>query len=313
MPRVVVAAEYGGPEVLQLVDVPTPTPQPGQVVIDVRAVGVNRADIKRYAGVFGRDPAQLPLRLGYEAAGVVTAVGADAHGPAGPVRVGDEVIAFPVDGGYAEQLLVPASALVPKPQRLDWEQAAGLLLTGATAVHALAATGLRAGETVVVHGASGGVGTMAVQLAVARGARVIGTASPGRHDFLRELGAVPVSYGAGLAERIRAVGPVSAAIDTVGSDEAVDVSLELVADRDRIATIAAFGRAAAAGIKLLGGGPGADPGTAVRDAARLDLTRLVDQGVLRVFVERSYPLVDVAKAHQQLSAGHTRGKIVLVP
>lgn len=315
MARVVLAVEYGGPEVLRLVEEPTPIPGPAQVLIDVRAAGVNPADVKRYGGVFGRDPAQLPLRLGYEAAGVVTAVGTDAQGPAGPIRVGAEVIAFPVDGGSAEQLLVAASALVPKPANLGWEQAAGLMLSGATAVHALVAIGLRAGDTVVVHGASGGVGTMAVQLAVARGARVIGTASPARHDFLRELGAVPVAYGDGLAERIRALAPegVRAAVDAVGTDEAVDVSLELVTDRSRIATIAAFGRAAGAGIKLLGGGSGADPGTEVRDAARLELVELVEQGALRVFVERSYPLADVVEAHRQISTGHTRGKIVLVP
>jgi len=262
MPPVVLAPAYGGPEVLTIADEPTSEPGPGQARIQVRAIGVNPADFKSYSGAFGRDPARLPLRIGSEAAGVVTAVGAGVSGPAGPVSVGDEVIAYRAPGAYAAELVVPGEALLPRPAVLDWPQAAGLLLTGVTAWHALAATSAGAGDTVLINGASGGVGVMAVQLAVARGATVIGTASPARHDLLRELGAMPVAYGDGLAGRVRAVAPggVDAALDLVGTDEAVDTSLALVADRSRIATIAAFARGPKLGIKLLGGSPRADPG-----------------------------------------------------
>jgi NADPH:quinone reductase len=154
-----------------------------------------------------------------------------------------------------------------------------------------------------------------VQLARARGASlVIGTARERNHDFLRSLGAEPVAYGPGLADRVRALAPdgVDAAIDTVGTDEAIDVSLELVADRGRIASIAAFERGGREGICLLGGGPGADPGEDVRNAARLDLVRVADEGALTIEAH-PYALDDVAQAHRASMEGHTRGKIVLVP
>jgi len=144
---------------------------------------------------------------------------------------------------------------------------------------------------------------------------VIGTASPARHDLLRELGAIPVAYGAGLADRVRGVAPggVDAALDLVGTDEAIDVSLELVADRARIATIAASARGLELGIQVLGGAPGADPGTEIRDAARLELVRLADSDSLRVLVSQTYPLTEVAQAHQAIMTGHTSGKIALIP
>jgi len=315
MSEAVVAGAYGGPEVLSVIDEAVPDPGPGEVRVAVRAAGVNPIDHKMYSGAFGTDPANLPLRLGSEAAGVVTAVGADATGPAGPIAVGDEVIAYRAPGAYAAEVVVPAASVVPKPAALSWEQAGGLMVTGVTAVHVLEAVGLRKGETVLIHGAAGGVGLMAVQLAVARGATVLGTASPAKHDLLRELGAIPVAYGPGLADRVRAATPggVDAAADLVGTDEAVDVSLELVADRARIASIAAFQRGADAGIKLLGGGPGADPGTEIRAAARLQLTEAAGAGRLRLLIAGSYPLREAAAAHRQIMTGHTTGKIVLVP
>jgi NADPH2:quinone reductase len=314
MSRVVVATAFGGPEVLSVVEQPDVPPGPGEAVLEVRAAGINPADWKAYTGEFGRDASRLPLRLGYEVAGVVSAVGEDATGPAGPVAVGDEVIGFRVQGGYADRLVVPASALVPKPAGLDWPAAAGLMLAGATAVHALTATGVGEGDTVLVHGAAGGVGLALVQLARARGARVIGTAGGDSADLVTRLGGDPVRYGEGLADRVRALGPdgVDAAVDAVGTDEAVDVSLELVADRGRIASIAAFGRADT-GIRLLGNGPGADPGTEVRDAARLELVRLVADGRFEVVVAGTWPLDDVAAAHREGMAGHTHGKLVLLP
>lgn len=315
MSAVVVAAGFGGPEVLSVIDQPPGEPGAGEVRIAVRAAGVNPFDYKVYSGMFGRDPAELPLRLGFEAAGVVTAVGPDAVGPAGPIAVGDEVVVYPAPGAYASELVIPASSAVPKPANLSWPEAGGLLLTGVTAAHALAAVGRQPGETVLLHGAAGGVGLTAVQLAVAKGATVLATASPARHERLRELGAVPVAYGPGLLDRIRAAAPngVDAAVDLVGTDEAVDTSVELIADRSRIATIAAFGRAGGLGIKALGGAPGADPGTEIRAAARLELTRAVTDGALRVFVAGTYPLAEAAAAHREILEGHTSGKLVLIP
>jgi NADPH:quinone reductase len=300
---------------LSVVDEPTPAPGPGEAVIAVRAAAVNPIDHKAYCGRFGTDPANLPIRLGSEASGVVTGVGPDAVGPAGPVSVGDEVIAYPASGAYAAELVVPASSLVPKPGRPDWAQAAGLMVTGVTAWHLLAVTAVGSGDTVLIHGAAGGVGIMAVQLAVLRGAAVVATASPARHDFLRKLGASPVAYGSGLAGRVRDAAPsgVTAALDLVGTDEAVDVSLELVSDRARIATIAAFARGPGAGIKLLGGGPGADPGTEIRSAARLPLAQLAGKGKLQVVVASTFPLADAAAAHRESKTGHATGKIVLIP
>jgi NADPH:quinone reductase len=315
MASVVIAAAYGGPEVLSVIDEPAGEPGPGEARIEVRAAGVNPVDYKVYSGAFGRDPASLPLRLGSEAAGVITQLGPDAVGPAGPLQVGGEVIAYRAPGAYASELVVPVQALVPKPATLDWAQASGLMLTGATAWHCVVAAGVSDGDTVLIHGGAGGVGVMAVQLAVAAGATVIATASPARHELLRELGARPVTYGPGLAERVRDLAPggVDAAIDLVGTDEAVDVSLDLVADRTRIITIAAFGRAGQAGIRALGGGPGADPGTELRMAARLDLARLAGQGTLRVLVAETFPLARAADAHRAIMTGHTSGKIALIP
>lgn len=315
MASVVVATAYGGPEVLTVTEQPVGSPAPGEARVVVRAAGVNPIDYKIYSGAFGTDPAKLPMPLGSEVSGVVAEVGDGAIGPVGVIKTGDEVIGYSVSGGYASELIAPATSLVPKPANLDWAQAAGLMLTGATAWHCLVATDVGSGDTVLMHGAAGGVGVMAIQLAAGRGATVIATASPGRHSFLRELGAIPVAYGPGLAGRVRELAPggVNAALDLVGTDEAIDVSLELVPDRARIVTIAAFGRAGQLGIKAVGGAPGADPGTDIRAAARVELAKLAAQGSLRVFVSQTFPLTEASDAHRAIRAGHTEGKIALIP
>lgn len=315
MTTVVVATAYGGPEVLSVIEQPVGSPGPDEARIVVRAAGVNPIDYKMYSGAFGTDPANLPMPLGSEVSGVVAEVGNEAIGPVGAIKVGDEIIGYRLSGGYASELVAPAKALVPKPANLDWAQAAGLMLTGATAWHCLAVTDVGPGDIVLMHGAAGGVGIMAVQLAASRGATVIGTASPRRHSFLRELGAIPVAYGPGLADRVReqAPGTVNAALDLVGTDEAIDVSLELIPDRTRIVTIAAFGRAGQLGIKAVGGAPGADPGTEIRTAARVELAKLAAQGSLRVFVSQTFPLTEAGNAHRAISAGHAEGKIALIP
>jgi NADPH2:quinone reductase len=310
MTKVAVATQYGGPEVLDIIEVPTPEPGPGEVRIGVRGAGVNPIDFKVYSGMFGTNPDNLPMRLGFEVAGVIEAVGPDVT----DFAVGDEIIAHQVSGGYAEQIVAPVATLVRKPTNLDWSEAAGLLLTGATAVHTLTAVDASAGETILIHGA-GGVGLAAIQLAVARGTRAIVTASPARHDELRAFGAEPVAYGEGLLERVRDLAPdgVDAALDLVGTDEALEVSLALVADRVRIATIANFTTGPAAGIKVLGGGPGADPGTEIRNAAKFELAALVEAGRFRVVLDRTFPLADVAAAHGYQADGHAAGKVVLIP
>ena len=310
MTKTVVAEAYGGPEVLALQDIELPEPTDGQVLVDVRAAGANPVDYKLYGGEMGDDPAKLPLPVGMEVAGVVAAITPGAAGYTGGLTVGDEVIVTNIDGGYSEQVLAQAADVGRKPENLTFEQAAGLLLAGETAWHLLTNTGVGTGDTVLIHGASGGVGLMAVQLAVARGAKVIATASPARHDQLRKYGAEPVAYGDGLADRVRAIGPVDAALDLVGTDEALDTSVELVSNRGRIATIAGFARAGELGIAVL---TGADGGQAIRDASRADLIELAAAGQLEVTVDRVFPLSEAAEAHRYLQTGHARGKVVLVP
>jgi NADPH:quinone reductase-like Zn-dependent oxidoreductase len=304
-----VAAGFGGPENLRVEEIEVGGPGPGQVRLAVHAAGVNAYDAKVYAAP--GDASRLPIALGYEAAGKVTAVGDD-------VTVwleGDEVIAFRVGGAYASDLVVDAHALTAKPASLGWPEAAGLMLTGATAWHVVEATGVGEDDTVLVHGATGGVGLPTVQLARLRGARVIGTTRPRNDGLLRELGVEPVAYGEGLLDRVRSMAPdgVDVALDLAGTGEAMDVSLATVADRSRIASIANFARGSKEGIRVLGNGPGADPGTEIRDAARPELARLAGEGKLRVVVGATYPLDDAADAHRQILTGHTTGKLVLLP
>ena len=280
------------------------------MLIDVKAAGTNPVDYKLYSGYMGRDPDNLPMPLGMEVSGVVAAVGAGyerLHRPAGHRRRGDR---HEVRGGYSEQVIADAADVGHKPASLSFEQAAGLLLAGGTAWHLLTVTRVGEGDTVLIHGAGGGVGLMAVQLALARGAKVIGTASPGRHEQLRGYGATPVAYGDGLADRVRDIGPVDAALDLVGTDEALDTSVELVADRGRIATIIGFARAPELGIAALTGGGGGDE---IRAAARPELLRLAAEGQLEVTVDRTFPLDEVGEAHRYLQTGHARGKVVLLP
>lgn len=307
MARAVVATGYGGPEVLAVVDHDPGPPGPGQVLVDMRAAGVNPADWKSYSGAWGRDATRLPIRVGYELAGVVSAVGPDVGG----VDVGDEVIAHPVQGAYADRVLVKASTLVPKPASLDWPQAGALLLAGSTAWHALTVVGVGAGDTVLVHGASGGVGSMAVQLAHIRGARVLGTAGAANHDRVVELGAVPLSYGAGLRRRVEQAAPggVHAVIDTSGTDEALEVSVEVTKDRHRVVTIAGFARGAQLGVHVF---DGSGPDAHAKAEARTRLAHLAGVGRLKVHIGSTYHLADAAKAHRAGIAG-SGGKMVLLP
>jgi NADPH:quinone reductase-like Zn-dependent oxidoreductase len=320
MPRIVRPSSYGTPDMLAVSEVPMPEAAVGGVVVEVRAAGVNPLDWKLYSGAFHavdddeKDAAGIAAAmpsLGLECAGVVVEVGPEVTG----VRIGDEVIVYPVTAAYADYVTAPATSILRKPAGLGWAEAGSLLLTGTTAVHALHAAGVGPGDTVLVHGGAGGVGLMGVQLAVAAGATVIATAAERNHALLRELGATPVGYGPGLADRVRAAAPqgVTAAVDFAGTDEALDVSLELVADRTRIASVTGSPRRATTGIKLLGYGPGQDAGTEIRAAARRDLVERAGSGALRVVVDSTFPLAEAAKAHEVGLAGHAPGKLVLIP
>ena len=308
MTRIVAPADFGGPEQLSITEVPTPEPGPGEVRVAVRAIGVNPIDWKIYSGRIGRDPKALG-GIGFELAGVVDALGEGVD----DWSVGDEVIATQVPGnGYTDAAVVPAAGLIAKPVALSWELAGSVSVAGATAAHAVTASGVGEGDTLLVHGAAGGVGGLVVQLARRRGVRVIATASERNHDYLRSLGAEPVVYGEGLLDRVRALAPdgVDAAVDTVGTDEAIDTSLALVGDPHRVVSIAGYQRRGD-GIFLIGGG--GDPGTEIRDAARPEVAQLLADGEVTLPIQATYPLEDTAEAHRVGLAGHTRGKLVIVP
>ncbi len=247
--KAVTVTESGGPEVLRVTEVPDPEPGPGEVRVRVYAAGVQPVDLAIREGF--RPPGlavEPPFVLGNEFAGVVDRLGPDSGGWA----VGDEVLGFRVLDGHAELVTVDAAQLVAKPAGMPWEQAGSLSASGQTAHVALTLLGVGPGDTVLVHGASGGVGTVAVQLARAWGATVIGTASERNHDYLRELGAIPVAYGDGLVEWVRAAAPqgVSAAFDAAGRG-ALEASVELVADKDRIGTVVDYPGAERLGVRGL--------------------------------------------------------------
>ncbi|HEY1531281.1 MAG TPA: NADP-dependent oxidoreductase, partial [Galbitalea sp.] len=309
MERAWVATDFGGLDVFREVDVDVPAPGPGEVTIEVRAAGMNPADYKHVAR--GGDRSLLPLRVGYEVAGVLRAIGPETEIASGGGAVGDEVLAFRISGGYATTVTVPAKDVFAKPENLGFPEAANLFLAGSTAAEALHVVGVKAGETILVHGASGAVGVSVLQQARVIGARVIGTASEKNFAVIREFGGEPVAYGHGLEQRVRDAAPdgVVAAIDTVGTDEAIDVSLALVADRQRIVSIASP-RSSAEGIKGIGGQM---PESAkFRDEVRPRLVQLAADGRLVVPIARTFPLDDALDAMKLLSGQHPGGKLALL-
>ncbi|MFF9561998.1 NADP-dependent oxidoreductase [Leifsonia sp. NPDC014704] len=305
------ATRWGGPETWEFAEVEVPEPRQGEVTIEVRAAGVNPADYKHVSAP--REGLELPVPIGYEVAGVIAAIGPDTEIASGGGAVGDAVVAFRIQGGYATAVTVPAKDVFAKPARLADEEAANLLLVGTTAAQMLDVTDVRAGETILVHGASGAVGVSILQQAAEIGARVIGTASEASFARVRRFGGLPIAYGPGLAERATeaAQGPIAAALDTVGTDEAVDVSLELVPDRRRIVTIVASQRAQQEGFHAVFG---AQPESqAFRDSVRGSLLELAGSGRLQVPVARTYPLADTPAALAFLKEGHPGGKLALLP
>jgi NADPH:quinone reductase-like Zn-dependent oxidoreductase len=311
MARRWVAIEYGEPrDVLREVDVDPPAPGPGEVTIEVRAVGMNPADYKRFAA---GDPSELPRPVGFEVAGVLRAIGPDTTIGSGDGAVGDEVLAFRIFGGYATAITVAARDVFAKPPTLGFPEAANLLLAGTTAAEMLALTKVAAGETVLLHGASGAVGVSVLQQARRLGARVIGTASEANFGAVERFGAIAVAYGDGLENRVRdaAPGGVDVALDAVGTDEAVDVSLALVPDRTRILTVAAARRAQADGFLAVGG---TQPGSAAfRDQARAGLIALAGAGELEVPIARTFGFGEAPAALELLRTQHPGGKLALIP
>ena len=314
MTRAVRIRSFGGPEVLEVLEVPEPVAPDDGVVIDVRAAGVNPIDWKIREGRTASEPLTEPRGLGSDAAGVVVSVGAHPGGFA----VGDEVIARGVPGAYATRVAAPSSQLIRKPASISWEQGAALGMPAGTAYQSLKALGVASGETLLVHAGSGAVGLAAVQFAHYWGLTVVATASPTHHARLAELGAIPVAYGDGLLERVRAAAPggVDVALDVAGTDEALRTSLELVADRSRIATLVAFQAAADLGIRVFsehfGPGLGAE-GRALRVEGVAIAADLAERGLFQIDIAGVYPLENVAEAHRLSQTGHVSGKIVLVP
>jgi len=295
-------SQFGGPEVLELVELPDPTPASGQIRVAVRAVGVNPIDWKLRSGMRGGD---LPQRTGGEVAGVVDELGDGVT----DVALGDRVFGFAAGFDGAAELALLAE-YAPIPPSLDFAGAAGLPVAVETAVRTLDLVGVGAGSTVVINGAAGAVGSSAVQIAVARGARVIGTASPGNHDYLRSLGAEPTTYGEGLAERLRELAPdgVDAAVDAAGAG-ALPALVELAGGPEHVVTIADYAGAQATGVRF---SAGADPGAARAVHALKDIGELIEVGQFTLTVAQTFPLDQIAEAHRLSETGHVRGKLVLL-
>ncbi|WP_405733219.1 NADP-dependent oxidoreductase [Streptomyces sp. NBC_01537] len=297
---------YGGPEVLEYGDLPEPKVGPDAVLIKVRAAAVNPVDWKAQLGYLdGLLESVFPVIPGWDVSGVVVRPGVDAV----EYQEGDEVIAYVREdflsrGTFAEYVAAPVRTMARKPANLTFEQAAGLPLAGLTAYQALVkAIRLGEGETVLVHAAAGGVGSLAVQIAAHLGARVIGTASERNHGYLRSLGAEPVTYGEGLADRVAALAPdgVDAVLDLVGGD-ALTVSPDLLASGGRLVSIAD-----PAVLGLGGRYFWVRP-----DASDLAaLSELAERGVIGVEVAATFPLEKAADAQRLSADGHTRGKIIV--
>ncbi|MER7197986.1 NADPH:quinone reductase [Streptomyces sp. CB01635] len=297
--RAVRFSRFGGPEVLEIVDLPDPHPGPGEVRIAVRAAGVNASDWKKRKGLMDEE---LPQTLGYEAAGVVDELGDGVT----DVVVGDRVFGFSTEGAAQAELAV-LSYYAPIPPSLDFPGAAALPAANETAMRALDQLGVVSGSTLLINGASGSVGSAAVQFAVVRGARVIGTASPSNHEYLRSLGAEPVAYGEGLVDRVHALAPegVDLALDVAGNGILPEL-IGLAGGPEHVVTIADFTGAQEHGVTFSRG----DTGRAVHVLG--EIGELIDSGRFSLPVVQTFPLAEIAKAHRVSEDGHVRGKLVLV-
>ncbi|MBO0823148.1 MAG: NADP-dependent oxidoreductase [Actinobacteria bacterium] len=298
-------AEYGGIDVLDVVEVPVPEPGLGEALVQVKAAGINPGEAKIRQGLLhSRWPADFPSGEGSDLAGIVTQIGNGVSG----VAVADEVIGYTdTRASHAEYAVVNSEHLTPRPASVPWDVAGSLYVAGCTAYAAVRAVALTPGDTVVVAGAAGGVGSITVQLARLAGATVIGLASDNHHDWLRGKGVIPIRYGTGVGDRVRAATPkIDAFIDTFGADY-VRLALDLGVSPDRIDTIANFAAVQEYGVKADGNAAGASASTLA------ELAGLVAVGKLEVPIAALFPLKAVRDAYRQLEQGHTHGKIVLIP
>jgi NADPH:quinone reductase-like Zn-dependent oxidoreductase len=306
MSRAVRFDEYGGIGVLKVVDVEPPVPGPGELLVRVKATSINPGEAKiRDGALADLWPTTFPSGEGSDVAGVVEQVGDGVDS----FKTGDEVIGFTDNrAAHAELVVIEAGNATPKPPNVSWEAAGSLHVAGATAWAAVRAVDPKPGDTVVVSGGAGGVGSLTVQLAALAGAKVIGLASEHNHEWLSEHGVTPVTYGDGVADRIREAsgGSVDAFIDTVGSGY-VQLALDLGVAPDRIDTIADFEAGPKYGVKMDGNAVGASA------EVLAELAALIDQGRLEVPIAAVYPLEQVREAFTELAKNHTRGKIVLEP
>lgn len=302
MSMTITFSRYGEPDVLTLSEAAVPVPGPGQVLVRVRAVSVNAVDAKIRSGMMdGIMPVQFPVIPGWDVAGVVTAVGDGAA-----ATMGDEVFGVAAAGGYADYAVLERP--IPKPAGLSWEAAASMITVGEAAFRVLKHLALKAGQTLVILGAGGSVGTVAIQLAVARGITVIGTAAEDDMARITAFGATAVRSGDGWADRVRAAAPdgVDAAFDTAGAGLLAD-AVALAGDPAKVITIADHA-ATEHGVRFTG----ADPSDRAPEALP-ELAALMAAGKLTVPVWRTYPLAEAARAHADLEAGRNHGKIILIP
>lgn len=307
MSRAVRFSEYGEVDVLEVVDVERPTPDTGEVLVEVRAAGINPGESAIRRGLLDDTwPATFPSGQGSDLAGVVAELGDDVS----DFEVGDEVLGF-TDGraSHAEHVTARTDHIVRRPPDVLWEQAGALKVVGTTAHAVIRAVGVERGDVVVVSGAAGGVGSATVQLAVGRGANVFGLASEANHGWLRDHGVTPVDYhGDGLAERIRdaAGGPIDAFIDTFGGGY-VGLALDLGIGRERVNTIIDFDAAEKRGVQAVGGAEASNA------EVLAELAQMITDGDLEIVIAETYPLEEVRAAFEALEQRHTRGKIVLIP
>jgi NADPH:quinone reductase-like Zn-dependent oxidoreductase len=292
---------YGDPDVLEWAEAPEPHAGPGEIRIAVRAASVNPIDWKVFSGMMsGGQPLAGPGYLGYDAAGVVDEVGEGVTG----VAVGDEVFGL---GRHAQAQYAVLGSWAAKPPAIDWAVAAAAGVAGETAERGLRLLGVKAGDILFVDGGAGGVGAVVVQMAAARGARVIASAGEANHDYLCEIGATPVLYGQGVGARVQAAagGPVDAVFDVAGKTPIEDL-ITLVSEPSQVVTIANFA-AGRAGVRVTGGGADSRPMQALADVAGL-----LGHNKLVIKVQ-TFPFHRAAEAYRISRNGHVRGKLVLVP
>jgi NADPH:quinone reductase-like Zn-dependent oxidoreductase len=306
MARAVRFDRYGGRDVLYVADVDMPSPGPDEVVVEVRAAGINPGEAAiRSGAMHDMFPATFPSGEGSDLAGVVTAVGPGVT----EFSVGDEVLGFSFRrSSHATHTAVPVNQLIRKPSELSWEVAGSLYVAGVTAYAAVRAVDPKPGETIAVSAAAGGVGGLVVQLLALRKAVVLGIAGPGNADWLRAHGVIPVEYGDGLADRLRKAAPdgIDAFIDLFGP-EYIQLALDLGVAPDRIETIISFQKAGEVGAKTEGSVDASTP------EVLAEMAGLIATGAVDFEVAGSYPLDRVADAFEELEKRHTRGKIVLLP